>query len=566
MDDAHRHWEARPAQPLFEVRVLGRVGYPLATLPGGTSRLVWPVRIPPGARLRFGYTAAAPRGAPPDARVTFTVSLAGRKGPPLFHATEPLAGLALPKQAVVDLPAGGGAALVFSTTATAPGIAVSWHDPLVLAPEPRPGRNLVILCVDTLRADRSQLFGGGTERLPHLAARMRTGAVFTQAHASSSWSLPSMATILTGQVPGSHNAGRRTFLKETSAPTDWNATPVRGGMDMVISGKLYRFQMLHTSVPTLQEILGNAGYYTAAIHNNGYINYPTRVLKGTDFFVQYEKLDAAEGTDTALRWLEQQKDTRFFLFLHYIDPHQWSLNVPERLRSSNVDDFSAKDRAQVLAAYDALVQHTDQEIERLFQGLERLGLGADTDFIFLADHGEQFFEKGVPGAHGGSFYESVTHVPLAIWGPGVPQRRIDSFVSLADVTPTALDLLGVSASGRAFSGRSLTPLLTGGSLPDRPQVSEFLLWAPREHAAITEGGWKLILDPDGHGDQLYHVAADPHEEVSLIAREPARAARLRRALAEHIRASKRRFDRLEYGETNMDEATYQSLKSLGYIQ
>jgi arylsulfatase A-like enzyme len=335
---------------------------------------------------------------------------------------------------------------------------------------------------------------------------------------------------------------------------------------MAVSGKLYRFLMLHPSVPTIQELLGTAGYYTAAIHNNGYINYPTRILKGTDFFVQYEERDATVGTDTALRWLEKEKNLRFFLFLHYIDPHQWSLNVPERLRSGKIEDFNAKDKIQVLAAYDALIQHTDQEIERLFKGLERLGLTADTDFIFLADHGEQFFERGVPGAHGGSFYESVLRVPLAIWGPGIPQRRIDNFVSLADVTPTALEILGVPASSRSFSGQSLAPLLRGRGISDRPQVSEFLLWAPRDHAAITDKGWKLILDPDGRGDQLFHLTADPHEEKNLLASEPERAARLRRMLGEHTRESKRRFDSLKYGETILDEATYQSLKSLGYIQ
>jgi arylsulfatase A-like enzyme len=138
-------------------------------------------------------------------------------------------------------------------------------------------------------------------------------------------------------------------------------------------------------------------------------------------------------------------------------------------------------------------------------------------------------------------------------------------MSLEDAAPTLLELTGVSARGRQFSGRSLVPLLHGRRLPQRPLFSDFVLSVP-EQAALIQGGWKYVLRADSTGDELYQVDTDPRETTNQITRHPGLAAQMRRTLAQHIREQNQRFRAMKYDMTRIDQSTYDSLKSLGYVQ
>ena len=401
--------------------------------------------------------------------------------------------------------------------------------------------------------------------MPNLARRMAAGTVFEQAYANSSWSLPSMATILTGLYPGQHNAGRRAMVGESEEAVDYNARVAQGGIELTINHKVYRFQMLHPSVFTLQETLGGAGYLTGAIHNNGYVSYPTRVLEDFDYVEHYKEHDAAVGTARALDWIDPIGRTRFLLFLHYIDPHQWPRRIPEELRGKPLPELQEADREAILGTYDSLVRYTDTHLEDFFRGLEERGLAEETLVVLLADHGERFFEKGVTGSHGGSFLETVIHVPLAFWGPSVLPGTVAAPTHLVDVVPTVLDFVGEPSPAR-FQGRSLRAWMLGDrrGLPDREVISEFVLWGP-EQAALLEGPWKYVYYPETRRGELYDRLKDPRELNDLAEARPEVAARLHERLTTYLRNSAARFAALEYGRTAPDDKMLDSLRALGYI-
>jgi arylsulfatase A-like enzyme len=320
--------------------------------------------------------------------------------------------------------------------------------------------------------------------------------------------------------------------------------------------------MLHPSFETLQDLLGAAGYQTLAIHSNGYVDPPTGVLDGMDQVIHYPP-QAHAGTNAALRHLGSLSETRFFLFLHYIDPHQWPTLLPESLRD-RVDpgSFSSRERGEVLRIYDDLVRTVDIELERFLSALDARSLASDTVIVFLSDHGERFFEKGVVGSHGGSHYESVLRVPLAIWLPGHPGEDVPTRVSLVDVTPTLLEMAGIEAPG-SLVGTSLMPLIRATATADREVDAGLVLWSAEEAALVT-GHWKYVYRP-GQGDLLFDLEADPGENHNLVGRHPALASELRTRLVARSRADRKRSEDLEYPAVFLQKPTLDSLRALGYV-
>ena len=445
---------------------------------------------------------------------------------------------------------------------------LTWVDPKLLGRSRNvPHRpNVLIICVDALRADRLQTFGGATSAMPLMDGRLsRNGLVFTRAYANGSWSLPSMATLLTGRLPGFHHAGLRTDMGAGDEQSNFKPRETKGGIELVIHGTRYRFQMLHPSIPTIQEILGRAGYTTGAVYNNGYIDHATRVMKGMDFAENYHKVDAAVGTDDALEWIGRNSDRPFFLFLHYMDVHQWANRAEEMNPGWQARPYQPELRSRYLEAYDDRVTYTDLQVNRLLGDLQAKGILEDTYVVFTADHGEAFWEHGDYVGHGDVSKDIVLHVPLAIFGPGVPHATIADRVGLEDVVPTLLDLLDLPTDTYGLTGRSLLPTAdAGGEASDRPLISEYVLGVP-DRMTVYLGDWKLVLELSSDTPHLFRIesgstvlvdVADQHEDV---------VKRLMRIAERHRRASGAHFRSLRYGTTEIDAATLESLRALGYI-
>jgi len=227
-------------------------------------------------------------------------------------------------------------------------------------------------------------------------------------------------------------------------------------------------------------------------------------------------------TDRAEAWLDaRDKSKPFLLWLHYMEPHS---------------PYDARDEASKGASedarYESELRYVDREIGRLLDGLRTRGGYDDTIVVLFGDHGEEFGEHG-GRFHGTSVYEEQVRVPLCVRAPkrsGVVARAdVETVVSLLDVAPTLLDVLGV-ASPAPMMGRSLRPALLGEPLETRPVFMECSRFG-RSHSAVVEWPYKMIVDPSVRTTELYDLAQDPGERDNLLERDPAEARRLMSLLA-----------------------------------
>ena len=410
------------------------------------------------------------------------------------------------------------------------------------APAARP--NLLLISVDTLRADHTSAYGYHRNTTPLLSRLAAEGMAFEVAYAPAAATGPSHATLFTGRFPLSHGL-------------------VKNGLDLT------------RDVPTLAEVLERAGYQTSAIvssfvlskrfgFDRGFATYQDDfdIAGASTSLEEWEGHGVAAGFDRranattkrALRWLwlERELDRPFFLFLHYFDPHS-PYDPPEefgrRFRALAPDEvLGAPGRLQDLyvreeiARYDAEIAFTDREIGRFLAELERQGLMDDTLVILTSDHGEGLLDHGV-WTHSLDVHEESVRIPLVMRLPGrVPAGlRPREPVELADMMPTILGLLGLDAGDRAFDGRDLSPFLLGEAklASQHPVVVHRRHFDPGiadgkrvegEQWGIRVGDLKLIRHSAGDRHELYDLARDPGERQNLYTSSPEEGARLAKIL------------------------------------
>ncbi len=395
--------------------------------------------------------------------------------------------------------------------------------------------NVLLISVDTLRADHLGCYGYARPTSPEIDRLAARSVVFERAYASAPWTLPSFGSLFTSRRPSRHRAG--VFTEREAA---W-------GRDAGVLMKTT--ENLRADLPTLAEVLRAAGWRTAGIHNNPYLGVETGIDRGFDAYRRYQ-YTAAAGTDLALAWLDAHGAERWFLFVHYMDPHYpyappdpyaerfggepfgaVETEVPklDALRRSDVDP-SVKRR--MIDLYDGEIAYTDAHVGRLLARLEEHGDLARTLVVFHSDHGDEHWEHG-SFDHGQSLHAELLHVPLIVSFPArVPGgRRVAQRVRLIDVMPTILELCGVPAPD-PIAGRSLLdPLLL-----DRDAIAEAVLWGPREMKSLVSGRHKLIA-AGASGDELFDIERDPGELWNVAADEPAVRQTLRQRLVDHHQAA-----------------------------
>jgi choline-sulfatase len=416
-------------------------------------------------------------------------------------------------------------------------IAIS-HVPLVLtliacggsAPSPQPAaRNVLLITVDTLRADHVGAYGYARARTPTLDALARGGAQFDRAFAAAPITLPSHATLLTGRYPPGH--GSRD-----------NGVNVAAG------------------VPTLAEAFKARGFATAAFVaafpldrqfglHRGFDVYGDRLPRGADGRQANER-PAPQVVDEAIAWLQKtalspqrpasSPQPPFFLWVHFFDPH-----APYGDPSSG---RSAIDR------YDDEIATVDREAGRL---IEALGPArAQTLAVATADHGEAFGEHG-EYAHSIFVYDTTLRVPLVINGPGVRAgARIGDAVTLADVAPTVMRLAGGSMAD--VDGIDLSAAIGGAPIARRELYAESFApllefgWAPLR--AIRSGTWKFIAAPK---PELFDLERDPGEQQNVAAAQPSVAGDLAARTARYSTAQMPAIRLVDAGSADR-------LRALGY--
>jgi arylsulfatase A-like enzyme len=422
-----------------------------------------------------------------------------------------------------------------------------------------PPPNVLLYVIGSLRADRLAVYGYGRETSPNLAALAEEGMVYERATAQSSWTKPSVASMVTGLHPEVHRV-------------------------------VARQDALSPELRTLPEVLRDAGYATAAVITNGTVSGAFGLDQGYADMVYLREIEggtnhhSADTTnETLLQWLDRHPPNRpFFLYAHLSDPHapyvpppeyrdRFAASVPrgEEGRLSWLTGLQngrlpvgTRTVAWATDLYDAEVAYTDAAFGRLVQGLQERGVYEDTMVIVVGDHGEEFHEHG-GWQHGRSLYQEQLSVPLIIKGvvgfgpePGrsrYPAQHIDLF-------PTVLDVLAISRP-QGLPGRSLLGAPPEGD-PTSAVFSSLHLEGRRVHSVIRDD-WKLIrtVAPEPRVE-VYDLSADPGEQTDLSAREPEVLAELEALLDAHIAGIS---GGLTAEQAVLDEDVERALKALGYL-
>jgi arylsulfatase A-like enzyme len=460
-----------------------------------------------------------------------------------------------------------------------------------------PGRpNVVLISIDSLRADHLSCYGYRQRTSPNLDQFAREGALFENAIAESSWTLPSHLSMLTGLSSSVH------------------------GVEL-------DHLRLAENVPTLASLLRTAGYRTGGIYSGPYLHPVFGFSRGFDEYQgvygdaagldqsigsakspddrrraileanreAHHTVTAPAVTEKALDFLRRNGEQPFFLFLHYFDVHYdyrppewaWRRFDPDydgplaadgviRIRDIR-PGMAASDRDHLLALYDGEIFFTDQYIGYFLEWLERQGLAERTLVVVTADHGEEFFEHGGKG-HRRTLYEEVLRVPLLARFPGrIPAGlRVEEPVPQVDITPTILSLLGIELEG-SVSGTAVA-LSPRGTTPteDRPAVSR-LAHAENgnQSVAMRTRRFKYLLNlvDQRREEFLYDLVRDPGEQEPMVMEgvEGEAAAvleRFRRSLS--ARGFEESSLRELYGisgseSVELPEDVQEQLRSLGYI-
>jgi arylsulfatase A-like enzyme len=425
-------------------------------------------------------------------------------------------------------------------------------------------RNVVLIVPDTVRADHLGLYGYGRPTSPELDRWAESGAVFDHAFATSPWTLPSFASIYTGQLPSRHSAG----------------------LVMPDSNSGRAFVRLDPTVPTLAEILAQEGYATGAVINNPFLHAEFGVARGFETYdyvpgnnEQIRRADVM--VNRALGWLDGRDGRPFFLLVHLFDPHmnydppisvrgrftkgyEGKLAYPvadlEGIRKGRIP-LDAADREFIIGAYDEELLFVDIQLGRLLEGIRSRGLLDDTVVVLVSDHGEEFFDHG-GFEHGHTVYQELLHVPMVVWGPDVRAGRIADPVSIADLYPTILDALELPRDSE-IAAESLWKRVQGGEPPTpRSLVAEGNLYGP-EHKALLRWPHKVIVNTVTQKRWLYDLAQDPSEKQDLAGPQAAVMVRLLSELQQTVRTATRQ--RIQKHEAEIPAETREQLRALGYL-
>jgi arylsulfatase A-like enzyme len=412
--------------------------------------------------------------------------------------------------------------------------------------------NLLVITLDTVRAQSLGLYGFAGRTTPHLDGFAARGVTFDHAFSTSAWTLPSHASLFTGRWPHELSTSFTTGLDGTH--------------------------------PTLAEYLATRGYRTAGfVANLGYVGAESGLGRGFQHYEDYprsigqaaasstivrtladnfrlrrlirndqhlSRVSAADLNARALAWLSAHADAPFFVFLNYFDAHEPYLPPPPYDRRfgggrregrhsplhhwlwnpavahANMGDA---ERVEEVDAYHGAIAYLDDQLNALLQALEHRGQLANTFVVITSDHGEEFGEHGVY-EHGYSLYRAGVHVPLVIVAPGrLPSRRVAAPVSLRDVPSTIVELLGAQ-DGQPFPGASLSRLWRDGDGTQTPADSFGLVlsevspspgqpsWFPSSRGdmkSVLVRGLRYIRNGDG-SEELYDLTGDPGERRNLI--------------------------------------------------
>jgi len=445
---------------------------------------------------------------------------------------------------------------------------------LLLAPRLAAPPNLLLMTIDTLRADHLGCYGYARDTSRSIDGLARDGTLFEQARVQWPKTNASVASLLTSTY------GATNGVRAAAASLD-------------------------RRLVTLAEMLGEAGYYGAAFVASAHLGRAfgfdqgfaeVHELWGNRWVIHRSTIDSAPFANDRIAtevksWLAQNRQRRFFLWVHFLDPHgpykppagfagrfgqdelyrEQQTPVPEELIPWWIEDERSTTLGDYVANYDGEIASTDAAVGEILGELERLGLGRKSLVVLTADHGESLGEHRYFFQHGKFLYDDCLRVPLIMRLPGrIPAgRRVSAHVGLIDLLPTILDLLGVDRAKyrEQLEGKSFAELLEREGKNGSSQRAIFSE-AEEGQLSVVLGQWKLIHEPAKQVYRLFDLRSDPGETLDAAERHPSVVAKLQRVL-ESWRAErngKRSYRSVRVPPAKLEPAVREQLENLGYLE
>ncbi len=527
--------------------------------PAGT-KLEYEIDVPPQPVLRIGLGYQPP--AEDGGEISFRVAISGAGGSPEVLLEETVAVLTQSGWQVheIDLGlfAGQRVTLELGTSSSVDSLWAGWAAPEVAPRSRQAGRpNVLLISLDTLRADSLGCYGYERPTSPHIDGLAARSTLFRQAVSQAPWTRPSHMALFTGVFPTSRS---------------------------------------RPDPPLLAELLWRSGYRTGAFTGGGQVHPSLGFGPG---FERYEVIDWLRRPEVVESWWQADDGRPRFAFLHTFEIHdpysddrftsglergrieghfgRWKW---ERLKKQG--GLTETEKSFARALYDGGIAFTDERLGTLLDRLEALGAFEDTIIILTSDHGEQFWEHGT-WRHGQVLYDHQLLVPLVIYTPP-PVRRalgdnpvlaggeVEAQVSLVDILPTLLDILGIADVESMVNGRSIRALLEGERLDRHEAFAENTNIRAAERKALRTERYKYIhqYPREGKGDhleetaQLFDLVSDPLESTDIADQHPDLVEGFERRLQAIIRGTDVTAAPDEVPE-EIDEELREQLRALGYV-
>jgi len=470
------------------------------------------------------------------------------------------------------------------------------------AEEPRDAVDIVLVVVDTERADYTSVYGAKKSTTPFLKKIATDGIRFTRAFAPAPWTAPSMYSLFTGYYPTQHG--------------------ITGGS---LQGKTIVGQgVLPPEAVTLAEYAEKSGYTTFGVNTNFHLIRKFGFAQGFDNFVGDKFYDLPFPNVKVFGWINKiLSSQKYFLWIHYFDPHfpyvprspwfeEWqqgeyssysefiedmaefsyrkenNLNLDAGISGEGILEYRKKRLIEfrrnpellydlildfpeplldnvsdfLSTAYMTEIRDDDKAIGMAFKAL---GAGENTFVIYTSDHGEELLDHGQLGhRNDNALYQELLHVPLIIHLPGGEGAGmvIDTPVSLVDIVPTVLDYLDAEIP-EDLPGRSLLSLVRGGRWNKRTLYAEVIKRDGRLYRTIIEYPWKYIMCFDNFSEELYNLDADPVEKDNLSEKDTARAAEMKKKLEQWTASLEQKWEVEQLAPLSQEEI--ERLRSMGYI-